>query len=97
MLTPSHQACDTFVLEPEPVPGGLTSIDQLNLATMEPVPNTVEANTSAVVSDANEDAPPTLAEPASGPVTEVTGSLPIQTTSDAAAAPSSETITGMLG
>lgn len=61
---------------------------------MEPDTNALGTNVSAAVADAKENAPPTLAEPASGPATEMSGALPKETAPDAA--PTTDAVTGML-
>ena len=62
----------------------------LNRLNMEPDTAPVEANLVPSVSETKEDAPPTLAEPASGPVVEMSGALPTRPTAEPAPA------TGMI-
>ena len=60
---------------------------------MEPDTSTTQSNASDVVKDAQENAPPTLAMPESGPIAEVSGGAAKEATMDAAP---TESTTGML-
>ena len=100
MLTVCHRTQSRIAQDPQTYAGfeDVTQRDHLDCNIMEPDTNTTTfgTNVSAAVEDAKENAPPTLAEPASGPAAapEMSGALPKEPAPDAA--PTTETVTGML-